>query len=1104
MSEQIKDRSQRTRALDPTTSFIVQAPAGSGKTELLIQRLLRLLSTVEDPEEILAITFTRKAAAEMRSRILAAIQNAAEPEPIDAHAKVTWELAQIVLKNEPRWQLRQNPNRLRIQTIDSLCASLIKQMPILSQMGSIPAIQEDPEEIYRQAARMVLQLLDDNNEWQTAIANLLLHVDNNMQRAENLLANMLACREQWLPYLAFKDEAQLKIVLEKGLQLLAEHNLQQIKIHFPKHLSEQLNSGLQYALTQLNLYHDNILQLDEKFTTDFLPLWQNIARILLTQEGNWRRSLNKNQGFLSPSSSTCPKEKAKRTEYKERMLQLLTDLETQSEWASALADCCLLPDMQYNPAQWQMVAALIQVLPLLTAQCQLLFQQLGCCDYTEISQRALQALGTEAQPTDLALSLDYQIKHILVDEFQDTSQQQFRLLEQLVAGFTPHDGRTLFLVGDPMQSIYRFRKAEVGLFLKARAHGVGEVALTSLVLTSNFRASKSLVHWLNHTFKTVFPSQDDLTIGAIRYSQADAIKPETNTSATEYHLHIDGEQSQSDTVISLIRQAFANDPQQTIALLVQARTHLQQIIPALQQANIAYQATDIESMLEYPLIQDLLTLTQAVLFPADRLAWLALLRGPWCGLSLIDLHAIAYQKQTSTILSRLQALDTLTLSDEGKNRCRRLISVIVIALQQRAQQPIARTIAGIWFSLGGPATLNDHSLHQVANTFFQILNTCTLNSDRVDLNRLKRKLAKVSAEPLPNGAQQVQIMTIHKAKGLEFDTVIIPCLEKRSQIDETQLMLWQEILSEAQSALILAPIKHAQDEYDPIYRYLAKQEAQKNLYEKSRLFYVAATRAKQTLHLLASAKRDPSDPSELQQPSNSLLTLIWPAMRAQFIQSSSPEKIASPPVDRHSIWPVFTRLSLNWSPPQALSETFELQSSHPFLKKPFDKGHIAQQAIGTIAHRYLFRIANEGLEHWHPFKIHHQKNHIQNALMRFGLEKSETTAATEQIITALIHAMSDPKGRWILSPHKEAHSEYPITLVQSDEIVHLIIDRTFIDERGCRWLIDYKLSTPDNFESYRQQLNRYAKALNRLTAQEIQKALYFPLTKQWLPVDALC
>src|SRR5919206_3221111 len=159
----ISDDKQRQEALDVRRSFIVQAPAGSGKTDLLVKRYIRLLGAVEKPEEIVAITFTIKAAAEMRKRVLAKVPNAGDI----AH-------------------------RLRIQTIDAFCAAITRQMPVVSRFGAQPGIIEDAWEHYWEAGLRAV------NELTPAACRLLLHLDNNVNVATSLVATMLAKRDQWL------------------------------------------------------------------------------------------------------------------------------------------------------------------------------------------------------------------------------------------------------------------------------------------------------------------------------------------------------------------------------------------------------------------------------------------------------------------------------------------------------------------------------------------------------------------------------------------------------------------------------------------------------------------------------------------------------------------------------------------------------------------------------------------------------------------------------------------------------------------------------------------------------------------------------------------
>jgi len=144
----MNDASVRQEALDPTRSFIVQAPAGSGKTELLTQRFLQLLCyTHKAPEEVVAITFTRKAAGEMRERIISALAMAEnDTPPIEPHRQSTWQLAKKVLQRdkELHWQLQNNPNRLRILTIDALAAHITKQIPLPAKLSPQLNLTENP------------------------------------------------------------------------------------------------------------------------------------------------------------------------------------------------------------------------------------------------------------------------------------------------------------------------------------------------------------------------------------------------------------------------------------------------------------------------------------------------------------------------------------------------------------------------------------------------------------------------------------------------------------------------------------------------------------------------------------------------------------------------------------------------------------------------------------------------------------------------------------------------------------------------------------------------------------------------------------------------
>ena len=241
------DAQQREEAIDPRESFLVQAPAGSGKTELLIQRFLRLLAVVERPEAIVAVTFTRKAAGEMVERILGALRAAKLETPVEKpHEVRTRELADAALARDGEfgWNLLDHPARLRVQTIDSLCVAITSEMPWLARLGGMPRIEEDATELYREAARRTLLRVDDAR-YGESILHLLRHLDNEAGRARDMIADMLAKREQWiaLAVQAGASSEDARRPLEEALQRLIARGSEAADELVPAHSARALDDA---------------------------------------------------------------------------------------------------------------------------------------------------------------------------------------------------------------------------------------------------------------------------------------------------------------------------------------------------------------------------------------------------------------------------------------------------------------------------------------------------------------------------------------------------------------------------------------------------------------------------------------------------------------------------------------------------------------------------------------------------------------------------------------------------------------------------------------------------------------------------------------------
>lgn len=1123
MSNVIVDSDVRTKALAPDKSFIIQAPAGSGKTGLLIQRFLRLLSLVDAPEEIIAITFTRKAAAEMHNRILEALSNALNNKEAESeHENVTLELANAALKRDKAkgWQIINNPGRLRLQTIDSLCASLTRQMPVLSKLGTQPETLEDAEPLYQQAAINTLAELESGEGWSDVIANLVFHLDNDLPRIKNLIVDMLKKRDQWLQHVVIEHEREQ---MEQVLVHLIEDQLKLVSNKFPKQYEKELIEVLQFAAENLNETEpDNLVTSCLDLTSlpdnkaESLTYWSGINELLLTKTGSWRKQLTVKNGF--PPASGNKLEAEQRTAKKKQAQALITELQEVEGLQVSLAKVSSLPPAKYTDNEWQIVNALCELLMIATAQLRLVFAERNQMDFIGVATSAIEALGTEQEPTELALHLDYHIKHLLVDEFQDISVSQYRLLQRLTGEWSMDDGRTLFLVGDPMQSIYRFRQAEVALFIKTfHEQSLGNIPLEALKLSVNFRSEKNLVEWVNNSFKTIFPNQDDLMSSAVAYSEAVAFDTEnTDNNVTVYPQYNRSGKTESEQIIKLVKEIKQNQPEDNIAILVRSRSHLVDIIPALRNENLSFQALDIESMGTQTAIQDLLALTRCYLYPADRVAWLACLRAPWCGLSLKSLLALTGEHKDKTIwqcLSDKQLVYKLVKDEQA--RLNKFKAVYASLLKQQQRLSLRETIESFWIQLGGPATLSNVTDLENCETYFNLLESMEQGGGIEDLKQLLDNVAQLFAAPDHNADSHIQVMTIHKAKGLEFDHVILPGLGRASRASQNDLLVWLlRQREEQQEDLVLAPIREAGHTQAPIYDFINNTDKAKQAYEDARLLYVATTRTRKTLHLFGHASvKEKKDEITCLPQTRSLLGHLWPTVKTVYEKHMPTETDKNGEESVVVINQETKRLIDQWQLPDVPEEVSwqkpqDDESEEERTVIEFEWAGETAKHIGSVVHAAIQCIAEQGIDKWAKDRIQSEKNAFELALKQLGVPEDERQIAVGRVIESLENILNDERGAWILSnEHDKQQNEYAITGVIDNKITNAILDRTFVDKQGVRWIIDYKTSRHegrdvDAFldqeqERYQEQLEKYGYLMQQLGEENIKLGLYFPLLKGW-------
>ena len=1142
-ARQPSDHGARARALDPAASFLVQAPAGSGKTELLTDRILALLATVSRPEEIVAITFTRKAASEMHARVLGKLRDGSGPMPDSEHGRRSWHLARAALQrnDELGWKLLQHPARLSIRTIDSFCAGLVRGMPWLSELGGMPDIADDAQAHYDAAARATLALADDFE----AVRILLAHLDVDTQAATEAIAAMLGQRDQWLPLLARGSDRE---ALQDALAEAIGEDLQALARAMPMGWHDTLCGPARMAVAALD-EGDSAHALaalrdwDAPLEPDAacLEQWQALRRLLLTSDGKLRRTVNKNLGFP-------PK-----CEHKQAFIQWLDAADPKAAWTWMLDAVDKVPPAEFSDAQWRVLGAQLMTLKLAVAQLHLRFAETREVDFIEIAQRAAHALGSADDPGELLLKLDASIRHLLIDEFQDTSLTQIHLLATLTAGWQPGDGRTLFLVGDPMQSIYRFRKAEVGLFLQAAEHGVGEIAPTFLQLTDNFRSQAGVVEWVNATFRGLLPARSDAAAGAIAYTDSAAFNPSLPGEPVRFHaaFSTDGagaaDAAAEALTVQLVRQALdERDPasRHPVAILVRARGHLGQLVRRLTQAGIRCRAVDLVPLAQRHVVSDLVQLLRALSHPADRMAWLSVLRAPWCGLTLDALHALfGHDLATPVPVLLADALhaprpapgaapsgQTLSLWDApAAQPCRaqgllpaaeyaRLSHVgpiLLDAANASGAMPLAAWLESLWRRLGGAALYASPSAGEDAESLFLLVERLAPHGG-LDPARLDAALARLYAAP-EGGADDngvVEIMTMHKSKGLQFDTVILYGLHKSPRAERAPLVSFEQ----SGERVLFGPVKpRAENEADPVSRYLGLREKRRAAYETDRLLYVAATRARHRLHLVGNVAIDRSTGQAKAPAPASLLGRLWEWL---------PASQKTPPPDWHDDAPVDvdaagqvrggplrrladtaietlrSRRAVVGGPGFALGAALGQGAEHPAWQ--LETAHDA--AIGTLAHAWLARIGQDGLPAWPADTLRGYLPVMQKQLTRAGLPAAQAPEAARAVLDTLVATLGHGRGRWLLS-QSAARREWP--LIDATGRVS-VIDLALSTEDG--WLIvDYKTArphpgeAPDHFatrmrQRHTDQLARYCAQVTALDNRPARAALYFPRAELWIDI----
>ena len=1050
----MNDQKQRDQALNISDSLIVQAPAGSGKTELITQRYLKLLGSADVPENILVMTFTNRAVDELKHRIISSLNRAKLPPPKELHKLKTFDLANKVLEqsNLKEWDLLSHPSRIKILTIDSLSSLIVSRYPSIDQLISPQTMINtyEYEQIYQEAAENTLLLIEED-EYQASISSVLLYLDNHVDRFYRLIVQMLSKREQWLPKLYIEGALDINLLEMLAQELIVEY------LGTLRDAASGLLGKPFFNLLEINT-RDDVSKINKLpgSTIEDLSDWQTISELLLTKStGNWRKKIDANIGFS--------------VELKEEKFvfkEILEGLDSEVEFKKILNNLSNLPSAYFPESTSKNINDIAQVLKLSVAELKMIFKEKSLQDFSEVGMQAINALDSREEVSDIALLLDYQVKHLLIDEFQDTSYSQLSLIEKLVDSWQEGDGKSIFFVGDPMQSIYKFRESQVGIFLEVMKNGIGNLKIKSLILSSNFRSNKSIVEKNNKIFSQIFPNQDNLLLGAIHYSESkSASQVGQNDAVTFYPFSADQDFEEAEMVVSIIKNSISTNPNHEVAVLVRSRSHLNAITLLLQESNINFEALKTEPLRTNLFTRDLLSLTRALLSLADRLAWLSILRAPWCGLNLKDLLAFS-DSIDKTIFSQLIDDDIVKyLSADGAVRSRHLFLAIEEAIYCEGKFSFVERFSYALSQLCNEIELSEQE-KSIRSQFLSLLNHCELNQG-LDIKTIEMMVKDLFA---PSKSAPIKLMTIHQAKGLEFDTVIIPGLGKKGKSDSLALMQIQEF---SNKNILLAPIKSSyEDSESKTYLYLQYLQKQQTHFELMRVLYVAMSRAKDKIHLLGGVSKTGK------AVSGSLLSFL-----SHYFQKS----IDDIPIQDTSI-PVeasLPKLQRN----KSLSTVSNRGGGDITQSKnlPSNVNLIYQSALGSIVHYFL--------EH-SLFEPSFES--IDARFREFGLPPKLIHSYSKTASLLLLNTKRDKDFEWLFKyrDSTEVEAEY------SSSTKTVIIDRLFIEDDSL-WIIDFKTASLNEGESmdsfierqklsHQKQIKTYQEVLEDFFKIPSKIALYCP------------
>jgi ATP-dependent helicase/nuclease subunit A len=1080
------------RACDPLRSVVVEACAGSGKTWLLVSRILRLLLAGAAPGEILAITFTRRAAEEMRARLLRDLEKLAQCGDAEVQQALMLRGMDVEPARRAVDAARDLYERvvtarvpLTIETFHGWFWQLIGRAPLGSGVPFSPALLEKSDRVRADAwLHFVAALLRPERRAERAAWEILLE-ELGEGTARELLQQFVNKRAEWWSFEASAaGQATLRALDGSGAEPEADPAC-----------AARATSLTEAVRTLVDVWHS------------LRPPMKSVDQALARAEA-WLSGTPGSPGADLRAAGLIVLTKGALTPIQvllpERLGPKLAHQASAARYAQAHAAACReLQRLLAARRSWRArrIDRAGMVCGRFLLQCyQQLKQRQNALDFTDLEWHARRLLSDPDNAAYMQARLDARYRHVLLDEFQDTNALQWQVLQSWLAAYGPAadagaddpaaDRPTVFVVGDPKQSIYRFRRAEPRVFeaaLDILRRDYGASHLRTNVTRRNARAVIDVLNRCMPAGNRLYQPQStrvsaaatpgafvllplaeaeaagsgheeraglrDVLVSARIERDNDRHYREGRVIANEIaswcaRLQVDDSGPQVGE--SGLRPARWRD----VLLLVRRRTHLADYERALRDAGIPFVSDRSGGLLETLEVADLTALLQFLTAPDADFRLAHALRSPVFGCSDEDLMRLAAAGDGAW-WSRLLRLEP-PLSAE-LSRARELLQRW---LGLAGVLPVHDLLDRIYFEGDArrryAAVVPSALLAQVqANLDAFIELALSIDSGRYpslprfidELQALQRHGANEAPDEGATGAEDaVRVMTIHGAKGLEADIVVIADAHPKPPPERAGILVaWPPHSAAPERFALVVPGERARDE---AHSDALEREDELRAQEDWNLLYVAATRARQVLIVAGSA------------PDRGTLADTW----YQRLQAAGD-------------------LSVGPAAAETVVPASRQRTVRDFLPTPRPTG---QRATEPQAESEAMRIGRA----WHAVLEHDGARDPERIAREFGLPREQAAAvgrAAEHVRSALPHLFAGT-----------SLAEIEL-LAESGELLR--VDR-LVERDGALWIIDFKWRvTPADLPAYEAQLRRYAGTLRAIRPDVPLRAVLVTSAAEMVPLE---